>query len=137
MHEHLLLILHGTQAFMLESSGGQVRLLPGRTLAELLKPIWMIVLSLQLLVTCVVLFLGAFLAGLIPLSLRLTDSQLRLLTALGAGLLVSVALAVIIPEGFDAFADAQGDVGEHSLRAGLFCAPSLSIPAGSSHAGPP
>ena len=72
-----------------------------------------------------VLFLGAFLAGLIPLSLRLTDGQLRLLTALGAGLLVGVALAIIIPEGFDAFADAQGDVGEHCLRGGLFGAPSL------------
>eukprot|EP00891_Asterochloris_glomerata_P002701 jgi/Astpho2/2701/fgenesh1_pg.00050_%23_18_t len=86
MLEQLQLIIHKTQAFMLESSGG------------------------QLVATCVVLFLGAFLAGLIPLSLRLTDSQLRLLTALGAGLLVGVALAVIIPEGFDAFADAQGDV---------------------------
>ena len=84
-----------------------------------------------------VLFLGAFLAGLIPLSLRLTDSQLRLLTALGAGLLVGVALAVIIPEGFDAFADAQGDVGEHPLQDGLFCATSMSIAAGSSFADSP
>ena len=38
MHEQLQLILHGTQAFMLESNGGQVRLLPGRTLAELFEP---------------------------------------------------------------------------------------------------
>ena len=35
MHEQLQLILHRTQAFMLESNGGQVRLLPGRILAEL------------------------------------------------------------------------------------------------------
>ena len=134
MHEQLQLILHRTQAFMLESNGGQVRLLPGRTLGQLfLSPLGVAVL-LQLLATCIVLFLGAFLAGLIPLSLRLTDSQLRLLTALGAGLLVGVALAVIIPEGFDAFADAQGDLGERSLRDGPFCAPPLSMPAGNSHA---
>ena len=66
----------------------------------------------QLLATCIVLFLGAFIAGLLPLSLRLTDKQLRLVTALGAGMLVGVALAVIVPEGFDAFADAQEDLGE-------------------------
>lgn len=37
MLEQLQLIIHKTQAFMLESSGGQVRLPLGRTLAELFR----------------------------------------------------------------------------------------------------
>ena len=45
MHEQLQLILHGTQAFMLESNGGQVRLLPRRNPAEAFKPTWICAVS--------------------------------------------------------------------------------------------
>ena len=59
MHEQLQLILHKTQAFMLESNGGQVRLLPGRTLAELFKPTCI----------CTVLAVACDVCGTVPGSL--------------------------------------------------------------------
>lgn len=65
----------------------------------------------HLAITCIVLFAGALGAGLLPLSLRVSDAQLRTMTALGAGLLIGAALAVVVPEGFDAFDDAQQDAG--------------------------
>ena len=40
---------------------------------------------LQLLVVSLAMFLGAFLAGLLPLSLSMNQRQLKLVNALGAG----------------------------------------------------
>ena len=45
------------------------------------------------------MFLGAYLAGLVPLMASIKPSRLRLITVFGAGLLVGSALIVIIPEG--------------------------------------
>ena len=43
----------------------------------------------------------SFLAGLLPLSLALSQSQLRLISTLGMGVLVGTSLIVIIPEGVE------------------------------------
>lgn len=55
----------------------------------------LILLSLAMLVGC-------YLAGAVPLAFNLSDDKLRLVSVLGAGLLVGTALAVIIPEGVHA-----------------------------------
>lgn len=45
------------------------------------------------------MLIGCYLAGSIPLSISLSEGKTRMITVLGAGLLVGTALAVIIPEG--------------------------------------
>ncbi|KAL3874981.1 hypothetical protein ACJMK2_037927 [Sinanodonta woodiana] len=58
--------------------------------------IWtLILLSLAMLVGC-------YLSGMIPLAINFSEEKLKLVTVLGAGLLVGAALAVIIPEGIHA-----------------------------------
>ncbi|KAL2271795.1 hypothetical protein VTJ83DRAFT_1166 [Remersonia thermophila] len=57
-----------------------------------------------LIMTSVVMAVASFLAGVLPLSLSLSPSQLRLITSLGAGLLVGSCLIVILPEGIEALA---------------------------------
>ncbi|AEO69447.1 uncharacterized protein THITE_2119866 [Thermothielavioides terrestris NRRL 8126] len=49
---------------------------------------------------------SSFLAGALPLSFSLSQSQLRLIASLGAGLLVGSCLIVILPEGIEAIAAA-------------------------------
>ena len=46
-----------------------------------------------------VMLVGSYLAGSIPLMVRFSEEKLKLVTVLGAGLLVGTALTVIIPEG--------------------------------------
>lgn len=46
-----------------------------------------------------VMFLGCFVSGMIPLSTSLSQRKIQMCSLFGAGLLVGVALAVIIPEG--------------------------------------
>ncbi|CAF3716141.1 unnamed protein product [Rotaria sp. Silwood1] len=48
------------------------------------------------------MFFGSYLSGLIPLAFNLSETKMRYVTVLGAGLLVGTALAVIIPEGVHA-----------------------------------
>lgn len=48
------------------------------------------------------MLVGCYLAGIIPLAINLSEDKLKLVTVLGAGLLVGTALAVIIPEGIHA-----------------------------------
>ncbi|EDV23639.1 uncharacterized protein TRIADDRAFT_26661 [Trichoplax adhaerens] len=48
------------------------------------------------------MFVGCYLAGLIPLSMNLSEKSLKITSCLGAGMLVGTALAVIIPEGIEA-----------------------------------
>ncbi|OBT50700.1 hypothetical protein VE04_08536 [Pseudogymnoascus sp. 24MN13] len=55
-----------------------------------------------LLVLSVVMAVASFLAGALPLSMSLSQSQLRLLSAIGMGVLVGTSLVVIIPEGIEA-----------------------------------
>ncbi|KAK0748757.1 ZIP zinc transporter-domain-containing protein [Apiosordaria backusii] len=62
---------------------------------------------LFLVVTSVVMAVASFLAGALPLSISLTQSQLRFVASLGAGLLVGSCLIVIIPEGIEAIASAS------------------------------
>jgi len=62
----------------------------------------LILLSLAMLIGC-------YLAGSVPLAFNLSDEKLRLVSVLGAGLLVGTALAVIIPEGVHALLFPSGD----------------------------
>lgn len=48
--------------------------------------------------------LASFLAGALPLSMALSQSQLRLISSIGVGILVGTSLIVIIPEGVEAVA---------------------------------
>ncbi|KAF5643606.1 zinc transporter ZIP9 [Fusarium sp. NRRL 52700] len=57
---------------------------------------------LLLLGLCLVMALASFLAGALPLSMSLSQSQLRLLSSVGVGILVGTSLIVIIPEGIEA-----------------------------------
>ena len=54
---------------------------------------------LQLVIFCVVMFFGSYLAGTAPLVLPLSEEKLHRVSVFGAGLLVGTALAVIVPEG--------------------------------------
>lgn len=56
-------------------------------------------------------------AGALPLSLSLSQSQLRFIAALGAGLLVGSCLIVIVPEGIEALA-ATGAHSEDATQSG-------------------
>lgn len=47
---------------------------------------------------------ASFLAGALPLSMTLSQSQLRLISSIGIGILVGTSLIVIIPEGVEAVA---------------------------------
>ncbi|KAI1826198.1 Zinc/iron permease [Xylaria intraflava] len=60
-----------------------------------------------LLPLTVVMTLASFLAGALPLSMTLSQSQLRLISSIGIGILVGTALIVIIPEGIEAVAEAS------------------------------
>jgi len=48
------------------------------------------------------MFLGSYAAGFLPLAFTFSEQKVRLLSILGAGLLVGTALSVIIPEGVEA-----------------------------------
>jgi|688.fasta_scaffold2688507_1 hypothetical protein len=56
-----------------------------------------------LLATLLLMFFGALGAGYIPYFIKVKESQSQLISALGGGLLLGSALAVVIPEGFHAF----------------------------------
>lgn len=53
----------------------------------------------MLLALVMVMLIGSYLAGSIPLFINLSEGKLKKVTVFGAGLLVGTALAVIIPEG--------------------------------------
>jgi len=55
------------------------------------------------------MLVGCYLAGSVPLAFNLSDEKLKLVSVLGAGLLVGTALAVIIPEGVHALLFPSGD----------------------------
>ncbi|KJR87112.1 solute carrier family 39 (zinc transporter), member 9 [Sporothrix schenckii 1099-18] len=58
-----------------------------------------------LLALCAVMTFASFLAGALPLSMTLSQSQLRLISSIGVGILVGTSLIVIIPEGVEAIAN--------------------------------
>ncbi|KAF5403876.1 hypothetical protein PHET_02605 [Paragonimus heterotremus] len=53
------------------------------------------------------LFVGSYLAGYLPIAFNLSPAKLRLLTIFGAGLLLGAALVIIIPEGIDSLYSVQ------------------------------
>ncbi|XP_018319077.1 zinc transporter ZIP9 isoform X1 [Agrilus planipennis] len=55
--------------------------------------------TLMLVSLVVVMLIGSYLAGSIPLFMSLSEETLKKVTVFGSGLLVGTALAVIIPEG--------------------------------------
>lgn len=65
----------------------------------------LVLLSLSMLIGC-------YIAGIIPLSITLSEDKLKSVTVFGAGLLVGTALAVIIPEGINAMYT-SGDHSHH------------------------
>ncbi|KAK5127846.1 hypothetical protein LTR85_004963 [Meristemomyces frigidus] len=71
---------------------------------------------LMLILLCVVMGTASFLAGALPLSISLSSRQLRLITALGTGVLVGTSLIVIIPEGVETLYSASGSSHSHAER---------------------
>ncbi|XP_015751372.1 PREDICTED: zinc transporter ZIP9-like isoform X3 [Acropora digitifera] len=60
------------------------------------------------------MLLGCYVAGAIPLAFTMSEKRLRMISILGAGLLVGTALAVIIPEGVHALYESEDhDHGSH------------------------
>ena len=53
----------------------------------------------QLTIFSIVMLVGSYGAGSVPLFMSMSEEKLHLVSVLGAGLLVGVAFAVIIPEG--------------------------------------
>lgn len=45
------------------------------------------------------MLIGSLVSGILPMALSLSEAKMRLITVLGAGLLIGTALAVIVPEG--------------------------------------
>ncbi|KAJ4418167.1 hypothetical protein N0V82_005742 [Gnomoniopsis sp. IMI 355080] len=70
-----------------------------------------------LLILSVVMALASFLAGALPLSMTLSQSQLRLISSIGIGILVGTSLIVIIPEGVEAVATTAESGEVHGLKA--------------------
>uniref|UniRef100_A0A0K0FFC8 Zinc transporter ZIP9 (inferred by orthology to a human protein) n=1 Tax=Strongyloides venezuelensis TaxID=75913 RepID=A0A0K0FFC8_STRVS len=66
-----------------------------------------------LLVFSFSMFIGSYVAGLIPLAFTLNENKVRLLSIFGAGLLIGTALSVIIPEGVVALYSIQEE--SHTL----------------------
>lgn len=58
--------------------------------------------TLTLILLSLAMLVGCYLAGSVPLAFSMSEEKLKLVTVLGAGLLVGTALAVIIPEGVHA-----------------------------------
>lgn len=64
-----------------------------------------------------VMLVGSYLAGSIPLIVRFSEEKLKLVTVLGAGLLVGTALTVIIPEGIhSSYADSGKTINESATK---------------------
>lgn len=71
-----------------------------------------------LLSLSIVMAVASFLAGILPLSLSLSQSKLRLISTIGMGVLVGTSLVVIIPEGVETLYSASegGHVHSHLRR---------------------
>lgn len=70
-----------------------------------------------LILLTLVMLIGSYIAGSIPLIVNLSEEKLKRITVLGAGLLVGTALAVIIPEGIRSLAtDIKHEVNSNSVH---------------------
>ena len=63
--------------------------------------------TVMLVMLALVMLGGSYMAGSIPLVMKLSEKKLKLTTVLGAGLLVGTALTVIIPEGIRSLYDSD------------------------------
>ncbi|KAF2804048.1 Zinc/iron permease [Mytilinidion resinicola] len=72
----------------------------------------------MLLALSTLMAIASFLAGALPLSLALSQRQLRFVSALGTGVLVGTALIVIIPEGIETLYSIgkKGHSHDHAVR---------------------
>ena len=61
----------------------------------------------QLVTVTALLFFGALGAGYLPYFVSVGNARLQTVSALGGGLLIGSALAVVIPEGFNSFHEAS------------------------------
>ncbi|KAL2356088.1 Zinc/iron permease [Cryomyces antarcticus] len=73
---------------------------------------------LMLLILSTVMAIASFIAGSLPLAFALSQRQLRLIAAVGTGVLVGTSLIVIIPEGIETLYSASGN-GHSHVRRGL------------------
>lgn len=73
---------------------------------------WLAQPDMSFLGVCAIIFLGSLVSGAVPFFLNLGERHVSLLSAFGAGMLVSTALAVILPEGIEAFHNAEDEFGE-------------------------
>ena len=69
-----------------------------------------------LLSLSIVMAVASFLAGILPLSLTLSQSQLRMISTVGMGVLVGTSLIVIIPEGVETLYSASSASNPHHKR---------------------
>jgi solute carrier family 39 (zinc transporter), member 9 len=83
----------------------------------------------------VVMAIASFLAGILPLALKLSQSQVRLISTVGMGVLVGTSLVVIIPEGVETLYSASEVGAGHAhvrrqiyARDAKFILPSMSQP---------
>ncbi|MCJ1310596.1 hypothetical protein MMC25_004261 [Agyrium rufum] len=63
-----------------------------------------------------IMAIASFIAGLLPLSFSLSQSQIRLISTIGVGVLVGTALIVIIPEGVETLYTAAEPTHTHERR---------------------
>jgi len=66
------------------------------------------------------MFVGAFAAGLLPGVVELNESKIKLCNLLGAGFMIGTALAVIIPEGGQAYFSAYANKEKEAAPPGVF-----------------
>lgn len=71
--------------------------------------------NMVFLIICLLIFAGSLIAGCVPLFLSVGKRAMSLMTSFGAGLLVSTALSVILPEGMEAFQHASKATGTMSV----------------------
>ena len=67
----------------------------------------------QLCAFSLVMLFGSYAAGSLPLFMSMSEKNLHLVSVLGAGLLLGVALAVIIPEGLQTLIKAYSVTPSH------------------------
>uniref|UniRef100_A0A0A9XJ61 Zinc transporter ZIP9 n=1 Tax=Lygus hesperus TaxID=30085 RepID=A0A0A9XJ61_LYGHE len=68
-----------------------------------------------LILLSIVMLVGSYLAGSIPLVMTMSEAKLQLVSVFGAGLLVGTALSVIIPEGIRALFESVKPISEKHI----------------------
>lgn len=87
----------------------------------------------MLILLVIVMLIGSYLAGSIPLVVSLSEEKLKVVTVFGAGLLVGTALTVIIPEGIRALYSDGHSASTAALK-GISHSPNGGVSAGAGDA---